>query len=239
MGSPMGETEARDGVSEKPVNLGSATSPDGVLVDQGGRVLGPRALGTRQKLLDATRDRLDSHSLREIRVIDVARAVDASPATFYQYFKDIEEAVLALAEAASSEMPVVAELLEQPWLGNAGLGCARKLVSAFIDHWDHHHAVLRVRNLVSDEGDARFRAVRGRAMSPVLLGLARQIEASQAAGRISQNEDPRAAAAATGAILERMGAYHRDLAQGGVAQEQLIETSARILFRSVTGESLL
>jgi hypothetical protein len=36
-----------------------------------------------------------------------------------------------------------------------------------------------------------------------------------------------------------MGAYHRDLAQGGVAQEQLIETSARILFRSVTGESLL
>ena len=31
----MGETEARDGVSEQPVNLGSATSPDGVLVDQG------------------------------------------------------------------------------------------------------------------------------------------------------------------------------------------------------------
>ena len=124
----MGETAARDGVIEKPVHLGSATLRAGALVGQRGRILGPRALGTRQKRLDATRDRLDSHSLREIRVIDVARAVDASPATFYQYFKDIEEAVLALAEAASSEMPVVAKLLEPPWLGHAGLGCARKRV---------------------------------------------------------------------------------------------------------------
>lgn len=200
-------------------------------------MLGPRAKGTRQKILDATRQLLDAGSLREIRVMDVARAVDASPATFYQYFKDIEEAVLALAEEASSEMPVVAELLETPWRGEAGLESARRLVTAFIEHWDHHHAVLRVRNLVSDEGDERFAAVRGRAMSPVLRGLARQIEASQAAGRISQDEDPRAAAAATGAILERMGAYHRDLAMGGVSREKLVETSARILFRGVTGES--
>lgn len=208
------------------------------LTDQTGRVLGPRAQGTRQKLLSATKRMLDDQGLRDLRVIEIARNVGASPATFYQYFKDIEEAVLALAEAASAEMPVVAELLEDPWQGEAGLERARALVSAFIDIWDNHHAVLRVRNLVSDEGDERFKAARGRAMSPVLLGLARQIEISQAAGRISNREDPRAAAAATGAILERMAAYHRELASTGVTREQLIETSARILFRSVTGDQL-
>ena len=74
-------------------------------------------------------------------------------------------------------------------------------------------------------------------MSPVLRGLARQIEVSQRTGRVSAREDPHAAAAAMGAILERMGAYHRELASAGVSREKLIETSARILHRGVTGES--
>jgi hypothetical protein len=47
-----------------------------------------------------------------------------------------------------------------------------------------------------------------------------------------------ASPATTDVLLERTETYPRDLAQGG-AQEQLIETSARILFRSVMGASLL
>ena len=111
----MGRPEAPDGTTEARAEWNSSDSVGSDLVDQSGRVLGPRAKGTRQKILTATKEQLESKSLREIRVIDVARRVEASPATFYQYFKDIEEAVLALAEDASSEMPVVAELLEQPW----------------------------------------------------------------------------------------------------------------------------
>lgn len=210
-------------------------APPPALMDQTGRVLGKRARGTRQRLLESTEQLLDAHSLRDLRVIDIARNVGASPATFYQYFKDVEEAVLALAEQASQEMPAVAELLEGSWQGEEGLERARAIVLAFIELWDRHHAALRVRNLASDEGDDRFKAVRGRAMSPVLRGLARQFEASQRAGRVSTSEDPRAAAAAMGAILERMGAYHRELANSGVSREKLIETSARILHRGVTG----
>jgi len=208
------------------------------VADQSGRILGPRALGTRQKLLDATKRLLDAKALREIRVIEIARDVGASPATFYQYFKDVEEAVLALAEHASQEMPAVAQLLTGSWSGEPGLERARALVTAFIDHWDAHHAVLRVRNLASDEGDARFRAVRARSVGPVLQALSRQIERAQDAGRISRAEDPLAAAAAMGAILERMAAYHLELASGGVSREQLVESSARVLHRGATGEGL-
>ena len=99
--------------------------------------------------------------------------------------------------------------------------------------------MLRVRNLASDEGDKRFMAVRGRATSPVLRSLARQVKASQEAGRISRDEDPRASAAAMGAILERMAAYHRELETAGVTREQLIETSARIIHRCVYGEGVV
>ena len=47
--------------------------------------------------------------------------------------------------------------------------------------------------------------------------------------------NPVAAAAAFAAILERLAAYHKELEVLGVAQEQLVETCARILHQIVTG----
>ncbi len=57
-------------------------------VDQSGRVLGQRALHTRQRLLDATVELLTHRSVRDISVVEIARKASTSPATFYQYFKD-------------------------------------------------------------------------------------------------------------------------------------------------------
>ena len=206
-------------------------------LDQTGRVLGPRARETRNRLLESTKDLLDRQGLRDLRVIDIARSVGASPATFYQYFKDVEHAVLTLAELASAEMPAMADFLTGSWHGEDGLVRSRGIVNGFFRHWDDHHAVLRVRNLASDEGDARFRSVRGHAMGPVLRGLARLLEESQNLGTVSRKENPRAAAASMGAILERMAAYHVEIESSGVSREDLVETCARILHRTVTGET--
>ena len=63
-----------------------------------GRPFGKRGVETRQRLLDATRELLETHGIRDLRVVDIARTVGTSPATFYQYFRDVEEAVLALAD---------------------------------------------------------------------------------------------------------------------------------------------
>jgi AcrR family transcriptional regulator len=213
------------------------SSAEAAPLDQNGRVLGPRARETRNRLLQSTKDLLDSRSLRDLRVIDIARNVGSSPATFYQYFKDVEGAVLTLAERASAEMPAMADLLDSSWQGEEGLVRARGIVEGFIRHWDDHHAVLRVRNLASDEGDANFRAVRARSTGPVLRGIGRLIEESQSRGQVSRQEDPGAAAASMGAILERMAAYHVDLESAGVSRNALVETCARILHRVVTGES--
>jgi AcrR family transcriptional regulator len=207
------------------------------LVDQTGRVLGVRAQETRQRLLEAAEELLGERSLRDLRVMDIARRIDASPATFYQYFKDVEDVVLCLADQASNEMPAIVESLEGSWEGEAGLVRARGIVDAFISYWDRHHAVLRVRNLASDEGDERFRAVRARSMGPLLAGLAQLFEQAHRQGRISSAEDPHAAAAAMAAILERLAAYHAELETLGVTREKLVETSARILHRTISGHS--
>ncbi len=60
-------------------------------VDQSGRALGPRALHTRQRLLDATVELLSQQSVRDLSVVEIAKRAGTSPATFYQYFKDVGE----------------------------------------------------------------------------------------------------------------------------------------------------
>ena len=209
----------------------------GTVVDQTGRPLGPRAQATRQRLLDAAKALLDEQSLRDLRVSDIARRVGASPATFYQYFQDVEDVVLCLARDASREMSDFTDLIDGDWQGDAGLERGRVLASAFIDHWDAHHAPLRVRNMAADEGDPRFLDVRRRAMAPLLAALAGRIQAAQAGPSgevIVSRVHPHAAAAAMAAILERLAAYHRELEGVGVTREHLVETTAHIVQRTLT-----
>src|SRR5262245_61272750 len=179
--------------------------------DQSGRELGPRALQTRQRLLDATAQLLVERSVRDVSVVDIARAAGTSPATFYQYFKDVSEATLRLAEQAAEEMPEMLHLLSGSWDGDAGLERARGLVDAFVRHWDAHRSVLLVRNLAADQGDRRFVRVRQKAMTPVLAGLADRVRAGQRAGHVDPAIVPQAAAAALGAVLDRLAAYHSEL----------------------------
>ena len=206
-------------------------------LDQSGRELGPRALQTRQRLLDATAEGLRHQSIREVSVVEIARRAGTSPATFYQYFSDVNEATLRLAEQAASETPVLVELVDGPWRGQKGLETARALVDAFVRHWDAHRAVLLLRNLAAEEGDRRFQKVRRQAITPVIEGLARQVEASQRAGRIPSEVHPFAAAAAAASILERLSAYHKEIEFFGATRDDLVETCARILFQTITGRS--
>jgi hypothetical protein len=95
--------------------------------------------------------------------------------------------------------------------------------------------VLLVRNLAADEGDRRFQRLRQESLTPVLQHLAKQISESQTHGRVDRELGPAAAAAAMGAILERLAAYHRELELLGVTRDALVETCARILHQTVAG----
>jgi AcrR family transcriptional regulator len=200
---------------------------------QGGRPLGPRALRTRQKLLETTQELLAERPAREVSVVEIARRAGTSPATFYQYFADVEEATLELASAAAEQVPAILEPLSADWGGTRGLEAARVLVDAFVRHWDANHAALLFRNVAAEQGDRRFRRVRIRAMQPVIRELARKVEESQprSAGALQ----PVAAAAALASILERLAAYHQELEVLGVSREELVETCARTVHQVVTG----
>jgi AcrR family transcriptional regulator len=197
-----------------------------------GRSLGKRGAATRARLLQATGELLESKGLRDLRVVDIAREVGTSPATFYQYFRDVEEAVLAIAEAVGEQMAPVTEVLEPRWRGEAGLDHARDLVDGFLRYWDSHRAVLRTRNLAAQEGDQRFRDVRNASLQPLTEGLSRKVAENDPKGMT-----PYAAAAALVSMMERMAAFHGDLEPYGVSRSEVVETTARIIFQTVTGRA--
>lgn len=208
----------------------------GAAVAMDGRQLGKRAQQTRRRLLEATQELLESRSIRDVRVVDIARAVGTSPATFYQYFADVESAVLVLAEEVADELDPIAHLLDESWRGKNGLDVSRQLVDSFVSYWDRYRAILRVRNLASEEGDARFREVRIRTLSRITDRLRKQIVDAQAAGRVAAEVQPYAAAAGLVAMLERMAAYHVNIEDRGLSRADLVETLARVIHATVTGK---
>jgi AcrR family transcriptional regulator len=198
-----------------------------------GRSLGRRGALTRRRLLDATGELLETRGLRDLRVVEIARAVGTSPATFYQYFRAVEDAVLVLAEEAAEDLGSVIARLDEPWSDASSL----RMVDAFVDAWSQHRAVLRTRNLAAQEGDQRFRAVRLASLRPITEALAAKITEAQRAGRVDASMSPIAAASAIVAMTERVAAFHREIEELGVTPEALVETTARIIDQTVTGPS--
>ena len=98
-------------------------------------------------------------------------------------------------------------------------------------YWDDHRAVLRTRNLAAQEGDQRFRDVRNASLQPITEGLVAQGRGARRCAGLA----PYAAAAALVAMMERMAAFHVDLEPYGATRAEVVETTARIVFQTVTG----
>lgn len=76
--------------------LGEPPMPE-FMRDRYGHVIGERGRATRERLLDTVSGLVGQVPWRQLSAIDVAREAGKSPATFYLYFAEVEDAVIALA----------------------------------------------------------------------------------------------------------------------------------------------
>lgn len=203
-----------------------------------GRVPGRRGRATRQKLLDHAAEMLRTTSYRDLKVVDIAREAGTSPATFYQYFPDVESAVLVLAdEMVTAGGERFADLVTtSTWRGKGGYERAEALADAVLQFWDEHQPVLRVVDLATDEGDGRFANVRTRLLNDLNNALAAAARDQQKAGRGQDGLDPNAIAGVLVAMLAHVSAHRLGFEFWGVRADQLRTTMARIIFWSVTGQ---
>ncbi|MEU3840776.1 TetR family transcriptional regulator [Streptomyces sp. NPDC028635] len=202
-----------------------------------GRVAGRRGQATRQKLLDCLSEMLSSSPYRDVKVIDVARKAGTSPATFYQYFPDVEGAVLELADQMTAEGAVLAELVKgRSWAGKAGWQSAQELVDGFLEFWRQNDAILRVIDLGAAEGDKRFNKIRTKILTAVNGSLAESISELQAKGRIDKDVNPAAIAGALVAMLAAVASHQKGFTAWGVKQAELKPNLALLVHLGVTGK---
>lgn len=201
-----------------------------------GRVAGRRGQATRQKLLDCLSEMLSSSPYRDVKVIDVARRAGTSPATFYQYFPDVEGAVLELAEEMAAGSGALTELLEgRSWAGRAGWQTAQELVDGFLEFWRKNEAILRVVDLGAAEGDKRFYKIRMKVLNSVNTSLADSVAALQSKGRIDKDVNPAAVAGSLVAMLAAVASHQKGFSSWGVKQAELKPNLALLVHLGVTG----
>ncbi len=201
-----------------------------------GRVAGRRGQATRQKLLDCLSEMLSSSPYRDVKVIDVARKAGTSPATFYQYFPDVEGAVLEIAEQMATDGGQLTELLEgRSWVGKAGWQTAQELVDGFLEFWRKHDAILRVVDLGAAEGDKRFYKIRMKILNSVNNSLVDAVAELQSKGRVDKDVNPAAVAGSLVAMLAAVASHQKGFQTWGVKQAELKPNLALLVHLGVTG----
>ena len=175
---------------------------------------------------------LGSLPYRDVKVVDIAREAGTSPATFYQYFADVEEAVLAIAdEMASAVGPLLASLVSSSeWSDTDGWAAALRVADGFIAVWDAHRSVLRLIDLATDEGDERFREIRTR-----LLGAPAEAFVAVVRRRGADGGASFADAGVMVSMLAHVAAHREGLEHWGASADELRHSMARVIFMTVTG----
>jgi AcrR family transcriptional regulator len=208
-----------------------------------GRVPGERGRQTRQRLLDATVELLTTTSWRSVKVTDIARQARTSPATFYQYFGNVEQAIRVLAEGMVDQAAQLAELVGGDWSDEASWETARAVTEGFLSYWEDNRAVFRVVDLATEEGDAELRGIRVRALNAVTVALAQVIVAASpssagAPGTLTGSpagNDPMAVAGTLVAMFASVSAHRYGFEFWGIRTAHLVDTQARVLHWAVTG----
>jgi AcrR family transcriptional regulator len=177
-----------------------------------------------------------------VRVIDIAREAKTSPATFYQYFQNVEQAIGVLAEEMVEEAAELADLVAGDWSDGSSWETAVTVVESFLAYWEANRTVFRVVDLATEEGDVRLRGVRVRALNSVTTALATIVarespgtETDASATSSPTGADPTAIAGALVAMFSSVSAHRYGFEYWGVRTEDLIDAQARVLHWAVTG----
>lgn len=211
--------------------LSPVPSEQSEAVTTDGRVPGQRGLATRQRLLEATVELLTTTPWRSVKVIDIARRAGTSPATFYQYFENVEQAIGVLAGEMVAEAAELAELVAGDWSEAASWDTALSVTRGFFDYWEANRAVFRVVDLATEEGDSALRGVRVHALNAVTVALAQVIgPRGSPAG-----SDPMAVAGTLVAMYASVAAHRYGFEFWGIRTSALVDTQARMLHWAVTG----
>lgn len=196
-----------------------------------GQLLGNKGAETRARLMAAARRLINKHSPLSLTAAAIAKEAGVAGATFYVYFKDVEDILWALCDSiaqdttnlfADDSILRVDERLEQDALA---------FVKAYADIWTRHGPLLLYRNLESDRGNPRFYALMLRIALPILRGLTDRIVAQSTPEKPITRGEANAEAVVLYAGMDRIAAALHQYPRDSLMPEVLLKAEARILTR--------
>lgn len=155
-------------------------------VNKHGQSIGRKGEESRRRLMDATRLLIVNHPAHKVSASAIARAAGLASQTFYLYFQDIDEILLALSDEASGDMEDVHQALQAEGVAAGPAEQSRRFIDAFSKYWDRHRAVLSMRNYLADSGHPAFLTVRHQAAMPVIEAITDRIMESHAAADLDR-----------------------------------------------------
>lgn len=199
-----------------------------------GQPLGQRGIRTRQRILEAVAGAIEQQGLRGLRLADVAEGVGITPPAFYQYFNDLDEAILALCEEIGAFLPAFSFEDEGLTNGDGHSQSARAFIARFFEYWDAHRAVLWARNIAVTAGDERFQKVRAETFRPMIAAIEEFIEAGQREGRIDPSISRVSLGAALTMTLDRICMLKPQLQEWGTgSSDELVDALAYVFDRAL------
>jgi AcrR family transcriptional regulator len=225
--SASGDGSAAPARTKRPAALRTVT----------GRIPGRRGLATRTRLLRCTAEAIATVPYRDLSLAAIARAAGTSPATFYQYFEGLDAAILALADGMLEQGSDLAALVDEgDWEGPAAEETAARVVDRFTAFWVEQRDLIRVIELLSEEGDRRFQRVRKHTLLDFTRAVGAAIE--QHSVERSRRFRPMGAAAALISMLAHVTTYQDDLPSWGIPVNDVRSYMTYVLQWTVTGHAM-
>ncbi len=196
------------------------------------RELRARGRRTMAKLLEAGRRVFARRGYHAARVDDIVRSARTSHGTFYLYFADKQDLLVALASECRAALGELSDGLGPITADEAGYRTLRDFVEGFLDISERYGPVLRAWSEGTVEGSGGSRTG-GHAFDEVEAALRERIRdaGADAAGGVA----PDRAAAALVAMLDRFSslAAFRDIV--ATRSDPAIDTLARVAHRGFFG----
>lgn len=160
----------------EPLTLAMAQPGQDVSYNLNGQRLGRKGRETRERIVRAAIEVLDSGRDEPFTLSAVARHASLGMSSLYNYFTDLSELMMAVLEPVSvSASETYLALLGDYWPDSEIAARCTSFWRSYADFWLRYATILHQRNRMSDAGDARMLECRVEAGLPLANGLCRQL----------------------------------------------------------------
>lgn len=209
--------------------LGHATSSQ----KQATPALGRKGRETRLRLMDAATDLLRKTSPIELTAMAIAARAETASATFYVYFRDVQDILYALSEAATEEMLQAFSILDVFRNNENVAKDSEAFLTMLAEQWERHSAILHYRMMEADRGNPRFMHLRGRWAEVVLNRFWNLLKQASHLQPPLDETDAYAESIVLFASVERLAAAFQREPKLTISPQRMRAAQARVLTRMI------